>query len=80
MKKGGHFWNDEYDKSWYNYSPVGGVLMGEIITFCNTHFESNTSKKRKAEDNEEPESNTSKKRKAEDNEEPEEGKVKKNKK
>jgi hypothetical protein len=41
--------------------------MGEIITFCNTHFESNTSKKR------------SKKRKAEDNEEPEEGKVKKNK-
>jgi len=64
MKKGGHFWNDEYDKSWYNYSPVGGVLMGEIITFCNTHFESNTSKKRKAEDNEEPE----------------EGKVKKNKK
>ena len=64
MKKGGHFCNDAYDKSWYSYSPVGGVLMGEIFTFCNTHFESNTSKKRKAEDNEEPE----------------EGKVKKNKK
>ncbi len=52
MKEGGHFWNDEYDKSWYNYSPVGGKLMGEIFTFCSTHFKSDASKKRKAKNDE----------------------------
>jgi hypothetical protein len=48
MKRGGHFWDEQYDSSWYNYSPIGGALMGDIFTFCSTHLDSPT-KKRKAE-------------------------------